>query len=200
MRLRSRPAALGLVLLAAGLGLATHALAIPAKAHLAQVLLDRAWQRTREGEGEARPWPWADVVPVARLAVPRLDAEAVVLGGTSGEALAFGPGHLDASVAVGAPGTAVLAGHRDTHFRFLRDLAVGDLVLAQAAAGPPVAYRVVSTAIVAAGASGLEADDGGPTGARLALVTCWPFDGVARGPLRYVVVAERAPLLAYAGP
>ena len=39
--------------------------------------------------------------------------------------------------------------------------------------------------------SGLDPGDGGPTGARLALVTCYPFNGVLRGPLRYVVVADR---------
>jgi sortase A len=141
------------------------------------------------------------VVPVARLAVPRLGEEAVVLGGTSGQALAFGPGHLDGSAAVGAPGTAILAGHRDTHFRFLADLMPGDRIVAQAAGGAPVTYRVVATEVVAARTSGLDPADGGPTGARLALVTCWPLDGLARGPLRYVVLAEREPaiLLAAAG-
>ena len=50
------------------------------------------------------------------------------------------------------------------------------------------AFRVVETRVVRADASGLDPTEGGPTGARLALVTCYPFDGVLRSPLRYVVL------------
>ena len=40
---------------------------IHAKAVLAQILLERAWQQTRDGGERVRPWPWADTWPVARL-------------------------------------------------------------------------------------------------------------------------------------
>ena len=53
------------------------------------------------------------------------------------------------------------------------------------------AFRVVETRIVRADASGLDPADSGPTGARLALVTCYPFNGVLRSPWRYVVLADR---------
>ena len=43
---------------------------IQAKAELAQVLLERAWEKTLAGEARARPWPWADTWPVARLRIP----------------------------------------------------------------------------------------------------------------------------------
>ena len=45
--------ALAVALLAAGFWL-------PAKAELAQQLLNRAWQRTADGDALAKPWPWAD--------------------------------------------------------------------------------------------------------------------------------------------
>ena len=52
----------------AGIGLAAQAAWIPAKAALAQVLLERAFARTLTEGRSARPWPWADTEPVARLA------------------------------------------------------------------------------------------------------------------------------------
>ena len=65
---------------------------IPAKAALAQALLEAAWQRTTEMGERVRPWPWADTWPVARLTVPRLNTSWIVLSGSSGRTLAFGPG------------------------------------------------------------------------------------------------------------
>ena len=48
--------------------------------------------------------------------------------GSTGQALAFGPGHVENTPDAGEPGIAVYSAHRDTHFRFLKDVAVGDEV------------------------------------------------------------------------
>jgi len=93
-------------LLASGAALIASAVYIPAKAALAQVLLERAWDRARSGDANAKPWPWADVSPVAVLEVPRLDERSIVLEGASGEAMAFGPGHMSNTPPIGARGTA----------------------------------------------------------------------------------------------
>lgn len=180
-----------LALIAAGTALIASALYIPAKAALAQVLLERAWARTQAGESDVRPWPWADIAPVAVLEVPHLRRRSIVLEGASGQAMAFGPGHMSNTPPLGARGTAVIAAHRDTQFRYLRDVKNGDRIVVETANGEHSTFRVVETRIVRADASGLDPTDGGPTGARLALVTCYPFDGVLRGPLRYVVLADR---------
>ncbi len=178
-------------LMAAGTALVASALYIPAKAALAQVLLERAWARTQAGENGVRPWPWADITPVAVLEVPRLGERSIVLEGASGQAMAFGPGHMTDTPPIGARGTAVIAAHRDTQFSYLRDVKNGDRIVVETADGVHSAFRVVETRVVRADASGLDPTEGGPTGARLALVTCYPFDGVLRGPLRYVVLADR---------
>ncbi|MBW2314938.1 MAG: class GN sortase [Deltaproteobacteria bacterium] len=179
-----------------GLGLATGATAawIPAKAALAQVLLEDAWRRAQAGESQPTPWPWADAWPVARLAAPEHGKRLVVLSDASGRALAFGPGQLSGTSAPGHPGVTVVAGHRDTHFEFLRDLQPGDRLELEDREGVRHGYRAVSTAIVRADQAGF-VERAGPD--RLALVTCWPFDAVRPGgPLRYVVMAERdAPVL-----
>jgi sortase A len=178
---------------AAGGVLVTWGLYIPAKAALAQVLLERAWQRTQAGEPGAKPWPWADISPVAVLEIPRLRRRSIVLEGASGEAMAFGPGHMQNTPAIGERGTAVVAAHRDTQFRYLRDVVEGDRIVAETPGGQTRAYRVVEMRVVRADESGLDPEDSGPTGARLALVTCYPFNGVLRSPWRYVVLADRVP-------
>ena len=186
-----RRAAPAVILLTAGAVCFSAALYIPAKAAVAQVLLERAWARAEAGESAPKPWPWADIAPVAKLDVPRLHQHTIVLEGTSGAALAFGPGHMQNSAPIGASGTAIIAAHRDTQFRFLRDLESGDRVIAATSDGRRTTFRVVATRIVRADASGLDPAYAGPAGARLALVTCYPFDGVLHSPWRYVVLADR---------
>ena len=111
-----------------------------------------------------------------------------MLAEAGGEALAFGPSLLTASARPGEAGISIIAAHRDTHFRFLRHVEPGQTVIIERADAPPLAFRVTGSEIVEAARSGIETNDGGP--ARLALVTCWPFDAVTPGPLRYVVWAE----------
>lgn len=188
--LRRRPvilASLGLVL-AVGAQQVGHGLWIYLKAELAQFLLLRAWVRTLQGEEKARPWPWADTWPVARLSVPRYGVDLIVLAGANGRALAFGPGHLLGSAAPGEAGAAVLTGHRDTHFRFLSRLEIGDEIRLRAPALGPFRYRVRAMQVVDARTTRLLT---GIDDRTLILVTCYPFNAIRPGgPLRYVVVAE----------
>jgi sortase A len=179
--------ALPALLIAAGLALAAHGAFIPAKAALAQVLLERAWERTLAGEPQAKPWGWADTWPVAVVEVPRLDARAVVLAEAGGEAMAFGPMKLTQTPAPGAPGVAVIAAHRDTHFAFLADVEPGDLIEVTDTDGVTRSFRASRGEIVRHDNSGIEPSVGP---ARLALVTCYPFDAQTPGPLRYVLWAD----------
>src|SRR5262249_52182382 len=73
-----------------GQGAYTHA-----KAAVAQVLLERAFAETIASGHPVKPWSWADTTPVARIAVKRIHASAIALAGSSGQALAFGPGHVE---------------------------------------------------------------------------------------------------------
>jgi len=80
---------------AAGVILLGQGAWIQAKAVLAQILLERAFAETLATGRDAKPWSWADTWPVARVEAPRLGRSAIVLHGSSGQALAFGPGHVD---------------------------------------------------------------------------------------------------------
>ena len=161
------------------------ALWIPVKAELAQHLLERAWLRTLAGEPNAKPWPWADTRAIAILEVPRLGLREIVLEGSSGRNLAFGPtlvntGRLDQS------SDRILSGHRDTHFSFLKELKTGDLLRLRTTTEIRD-YRVSWQEAVDSRQQQLVIDDSVD---RLTLLTCYPFDTTsAGGPLRWVVTA-----------
>lgn len=180
---------LGRVLLAAAMVMAANAAWLPAKAALAQQLLQSSWRSAQADGGVHRPWPWADTHAVARLVQPRLGVSQVVLAGDSGRPLAFGPGWAESSAAPGSGiGTTIISGHRDTHFAWLRDLRRGDTLTLETPQGPRE-FTVAALQVVDSRQHRIATGD---DGASLVLVTCWPFDAVApRGPMRYVVTLAR---------
>ncbi len=180
---------LSLACLIAGLTLAAAALYIPAKAQLAQILMARAWRHELATGQPARPWPWADFTPTAKLDFPAQHRSVLALSDASGESLAFGPTLLAASAKLGARGVTVFAAHRDTHFAFLAELRPGDAVRVETRGGA-VTYRITGAEVVRWNASGIQPHDNRP--ARLALVTCWPLDANFHGSLRYIVWGERS--------
>ena len=175
-----------LLLALAGLILFGQGAYIHAKAAFAPVLLERAFKQTIATGRETKPWTWADTWPVARIEVKRLNASAIVLAGSSGQALAFGPGHVELTAEAGERGVAVYSAHRDTHFRFLKDVAVGDEIEITRSDSKHFRYRTDATSIVRFDASGID-----PLTDRYELVlsTCWPFDALTGGPERYLVHA-----------
>jgi sortase A len=118
--------------------------------------------------------------------VKRLHTSTIALAGSSGQALAFGPGHVELTPDAGERGTAVYAAHRDTHFRFLRDVVAGDEIDVTRSDGKTFHYRADSSSIVRFDESGIDPLD---HGYGLVLSTCWPFDALTPGPERYVLHA-----------
>ncbi|TGD73530.1 class GN sortase [Mangrovimicrobium sediminis] len=165
---------------------------IHVKAALAQVLVRHAWSAALADGQRHKPWPWADTWPVARLRVPQLGIDQIVLAGASGNALAFGPGLDEGGAVPGSAGTAVIGGHRDTHFAFLRELRAGGPVLLQTPDGRWRYYRVAEAAVVdSRSVTAAPRREGAPV---LELVTCYPFEAwLPGGPLRYVVTAMPQP-------
>src|SRR4051812_25440111 len=84
---------------------------------------------------------------VGRVEVPKLHLSAVVFQGTGNSVLDKGVGHLDGSPLPGQGGNVVLAAHRDTFFRGLRDIKKGDDVAVTTQMGSRT-YRVESMEVV----------------------------------------------------
>jgi sortase A len=175
-----------ILLAAAGLILLGQGAYIHAKALLAQVLLQRAFDQTIATGHITKPWSWADTWPVARIEVKRIGVSAIVLAGSSGQALAFGPGHVELTPNAGERGTAVYSAHRDTHFSFLRDVKIGDEIDVTRDDGRMFRYRADASSVVRYDASGI---DPLSAGYELVLSTCFPFDALTSGPERYLLHA-----------
>ena len=172
-----------------GISLLAWGLWIPVKAVVAQQLLDLAWERSQSGELDVRPWPWADILPAFRLSLPGHDRSFVVLNNSSGEALAFGPGHVSSSARPGNAGVVVIGGHRDTHFAILREMTIGDTITVENIQGTQFTYSVSEMSVRHKDEVEILV---GERSHVLILTTCFPFEDLVSGsPERFLVVAKQ---------
>jgi len=110
----------------------------------------------------------------------------MVTEGTDDQVLRLGAGHLAGSGFPGKAGNVVIAGHRDTFFRSLRNVRVGDEIELTSPDGT-YHYQVKWTRVVSP--TDTQALDATPTPA-LTLVTCYPFSYIGSAPERFVVRAS----------
>jgi len=122
-----------------------------------------------------------------RLSLPRQNAAFDVVEGTTRQSLRKGPGHLEGSSMPGRPGNSVIAGHRDTHFRVLKDLAMGDEIRIDMG-GQRYVYRIVDTRVVRPKDTSALHSDTDPV---LTLITCYPFYFIGPAPDRFIVRARQ---------
>ena len=125
--------------------------------------------------------------PFGRLEVPRLGLEVMVAEGIRSSDLRRGAGHLPGTPLPGASGNVALAGHRDRHFRPLKDIAPGDEILLTTTQGS-FRYRVDWTRVVEPQDVHVLDPTEQPT---LTLVTCYPFYFVGNAPDRFIVRARQ---------
>jgi len=182
------------LVLFAGVSLTARAMYLHAKADLASVLIRRAWNKTVADGQPHRPWPWADTYPIARLRIPRLGYDEVVLEGATPRTLAFGPARLFSGAGLGEPGNVELAGHRTTWFRPLEDLEARDEIQVQwfdprRGKLRERTYIVDDIRIVTPEEVTLLTPASSDA---LTLITCYPFGRSPRSPQRFVVLASPA--------
>jgi sortase A len=114
---------------------------------------------------------------LAGLDIPRIGLSVMVVEGTDEHMLRLGAGHLVGTALPGEAGNVVIAAHRDTFFRSLRKVRLGDIVDLTTPEGT-YHYRVDWTRVVASA----ETKALGPTPqAALTLVTCYPFSYIRIG-------------------
>lgn len=123
---------------------------------------------------------------IGTLSFPKLKRTVSIIQGTTQKQLNRGAGHYIQSALPGEVENSVISGHRDTTFRNLGKLIIGDIVIAKTSAGI-FTYKIVAIRIV-------EADDRTvivPSDvAMLTLTTCYPFDALGYAPQRYIVSAK----------
>ncbi len=179
---------LELIILVFAVGLFANGSWIHIKANLAYSLIDSAWNKSQQEQNNHKPWPWADTWPVAKLSFAESE-NLLVMSGTHGEALAFGPGYDTSSSVPGEAGPVIIAGHRDTHFKQIRNIQNGDIISLEDQHKKIHQYQVSELTVVDSRVSKeITARDD----EHLILITCYPFFTLnAGGPLRYVVVANK---------
>jgi sortase A len=133
-------------------------------------------------------WIGPDPYVIGAIEIPRLGIDALIREGIDGSTLRRSVGHVDGTALPGTSGNTVLAAHRDTLFRSLRDIERGDRIIIRGrSGGEPVRYEVTSIRIVSPDAVEVMAPQ---EGAVLTLVTCYPFDFVGHASRRFVVRAD----------
>jgi sortase A len=124
---------------------------------------------------------------VGSIDIPRLGLSAVIAEGDDEATLKVAVGHLPDTPLPGDAGNSALAAHRDTFFRPLQHIRVGDQVQISTPRGD-FHYQVRETMVV--GPDDVWVLD--PTDRpMLTLITCYPFNYVGKAPRRFIVRAER---------
>lgn len=123
---------------------------------------------------------------VGILHIPKLESDLPIIEGTHEDELREGVGHYKGTAYPLQDDQIVLSGHRDTVFRRMGELELGDIMTVQLPYGE-FSYEIVETKIV-------DADDRTiivPTSPDevLTVTTCYPFNFVGYAPDRYIITA-----------
>lgn len=186
---------IGAVLYLVGGALLLHTGSTYARGALARGEARAAWERA-EAERAVREARLIDLgtgagmaaigAPIARLRIPSISLDEIVVEGVGDEELNAGPGHLPRSAMPGDRGNAVISAHRDRHFSKLGSLAIGDTVHTETAL-QRTSWVVTSRRVVRAGRPALFSTED-PV---LTLTTCWPLRAMGPAPERLIVEAKK---------
>jgi sortase A len=125
--------------------------------------------------------------PVGGLEIPAVGLKVIVFQGTDPWTLNRAVGHIPGTAFPGDYGNVGIAGHRDTFFRVLKDVALKDQIILRTPANTYY-YRVESINVVA------PEDDSvlrNSSDRNLTLVACCPFYFAERAPERFIVKAHQ---------
>ncbi len=150
-------------------------------------LLRAAWTRTKASGHPVKPWPGARTWPIARLSIPYLHIEQIVLSQAGNGLSIFALGHSGSSVLPGDSGNSVLnIYYRDIFEMFLEKLKLGDTLVLESLRHGHWHYQISVVKIV----NKKDTYWVEPSlNRRLTLISCYPCLNVEED-LRYVVVAE----------
>lgn len=156
-----------------------------ARAEWAQIEAQQARLAANASVQEVPTGPFVPGTPLARLVIPGIALDEVIVAGVGRGELNSSPGHLPGTPLPGVFGNSVISAHRDLHFRRLGELRVGD-TLSTVTPYQTVTWRITARTIV---------DDRAPAlfqtpGRTLTLTTCWPIRMIGPAPDRLLLTAE----------
>lgn len=125
--------------------------------------------------------------PLGRIEIGQIGLAAMILEGTSEDTLQRAVGHIEGTPLPGQNGNVAIAGHRDTFFRELRNIHLGDEITMTTLSGSKH-YRVYATKVVEPEQIEVLNDEGDNM---LTLVTCYPFNFIGFAPQRFIVQARK---------
>jgi sortase A len=127
------------------------------------------------------------IVPEGIVRIPSIELEVPVFPGTAETSLARGAGRIEGTPVLGHGGNSGIAAHRDSYFRALKDVQLGDPIEIETMGGVQQ-YKIVDLSIVGPDAVHVLEPTELDT---ITLVTCYPFYFVGNAPQRYIVRAEK---------
>ena len=155
------------------------------KGKIANILLENAWNKSRELNSKVIPWTWADIHPIAKLSIDSVKLSTVVLNNVSGEALAFGAGHLPSSAKPGNDGNIVISAHRDGVFRKLQNVHKDDVITLELTNGVDK-YKIDEMIVTTSNdVQWIESTESNI----LTLITCYPFNYIGNSDKRLIIRA-----------
>lgn len=182
------------VLIVVGLALAGFGLSSIIETRHEESRAEAEWDRETAAQS-AQNLPSRQILPgrkikkgalVGRLSIKRLKSHWIVVEGAGDAELRRGPGHVVETAFPGDEGNCVIAGHRDTQFRILRNVKLGEKITLESG-GRKFVYRVITRATI----SPTDTTSLRPTPIpMLTLITCYPFYYFGPAPQRFVIRAE----------
>lgn len=170
------------------LGLIAHSAWLPTKAWLSSQLISYSWHKSKQSTQQIMPWPWADTHPIAKMTIARLNKQLIILQGVDPTTLAFSAGAMHQYSHLTNSKPFVIAGHKDSHFSFLQELHMKDIISLTNKEGKNQLYQVEQMEIIDSEEQALQIIEQDPS---LILITCYPFNPlVSGGSLRYVITAK----------
>jgi sortase A len=123
---------------------------------------------------------------IGALFIPKLGVSIPIYHGVTEQQLRKGIGHYPKSALPGEPRNMVLSGHRDTVFRQLGKIGIGDELMVKTASKQFI-YRVTKVRIVDQHDRTVLVEKPRPT---LTVTTCYPFHFFGKAKQRYVLIAR----------
>jgi len=156
------------------------------KAFLAQNLLELSWEKSKNKNQIIYPWIGAKTYPIGKISIKKIDLSYIILGGEIKQSLNFGVAHIENTSKPGSNGNIGLAGHRDSFFKKLEKIHIGDIIRIESFSKSKD-FKVTDIQIISPNElHWLNQSDEDI----LTLVTCYPFDFFGDAPKRYLVRAK----------